>query len=108
VILVEGVLVLTDADLRALMSLKIFVDTDPDLRFMRRLERDMNERGRTRESVYEQYLGTVRPMHIEFVQPSRRHADVIIPRGGHNDIAVQMVLSRIHTILHERRDAFQD
>lgn len=101
VILIEGVLVLADADLRALMNLKIFVDTDPDLRFMRRLERDMNDRGRTLESVYEQYLGTVRPMHIEHVEPSKAHADLVIPEG-YNIGAVGTVLGMVREFLRTR------
>jgi uridine kinase len=81
VVVVEGILVLADATLRSLMDLKVYVDTDPDLRLARRLERDIRERGRTPDSVLAQYLSTVRPMHLEFVEPSKRHADIIIPGG---------------------------
>jgi uridine kinase len=81
------------------MDVKIFVDTDPDIRFIRRLERDIAERGRTMESVIRQYLGTVRPMHEEFVEHSKRHADVIIPEGGFNEVAMEMVASRIRALL---------
>jgi uridine kinase len=81
------------------MHLKVFVDADPDVRFIRRLRRDTDERGRSPESVIEQYLNFVRPMHIAFVEPSKRYADVIIPHGGHNDPALDMLTSRIHRIL---------
>lgn len=102
VIVVEGILVLAEKDLVDRMDIKLFVDTDDDVRLIRRIRRDMEERGRSLDSILEQYERTVRPMHIEFVQPSRRMADVIIPRGGRNEIAVQMVLSRISTILAGR------
>ncbi len=82
VILVEGILIFTEASLRDVFDVKLFVDTDPDLRFIRRLERDITERGRTLEMVVKQYLSTVRPMHLEFVEPSKRYADIIIPEGG--------------------------
>ena len=80
------------------MDVKVFVDTDDDTRFIRRLQRDIAERGRTVESVIEQYLGTVKPMHLEFVEPSKRYADVIIPRGGHNAVAVDLLLSLIRSV----------
>jgi uridine kinase len=99
VILVEGILIFTEAALRDLFDVKIFVDTDPDLRFIRRLQRDITERGRTTESVIERYLATVRPMHLEFVEPSKRYADVIIPEGGFNAAALDMVVARIETML---------
>ncbi|MBI3536084.1 MAG: uridine kinase [Chloroflexi bacterium] len=99
VILVEGILIFVDAALRHLFDVKIFVDADSDLRFIRRLERDIAERGRTRESVVAQYLETVRPMHLEFVEPSKRYADVIIPEGGHNLIAINMVVARMQEML---------
>jgi uridine kinase len=98
VVLVEGVLALAEATLREVMDLKIFVDTDSDLRFMRRLERDLNDRGRTRESVYEQYLATVRPMHMEFVEPSKAYADLVIPEG-YNIGAVSTVLGMVREFL---------
>lgn len=99
VILVEGILIFVDAALRELFDVKIFVDTDPDIRFIRRLERDITERGRTTESVIRQYQLTVRPMHLEFVEPSKRYADVIIPEGGFNSAALDMVAARILTLL---------
>jgi uridine kinase len=99
VILVEGILIFTEAALREMFDIKIFVDTDADLRFIRRLRRDITERGRTTESVIEQYLSTVRPMHLEFVEPSKRYADVIIPEGGFNTAALDMVVARINALL---------
>jgi uridine kinase len=99
VILVEGILLFTEAALRELFNVKIFVDTDSDLRFIRRLERDISERGRTLETVVKQYLSTVRPMHLEFVEPSKRYADVVIPEGGFNAAALDMVVARIETML---------
>lgn len=100
-IIVEGILIYTDAALRDLMDVKVFVDTDDDTRFIRRLRRDVAERGRTMESVIEQYLGTVKPMHLEFVEPSKRYADVIIPRGGHNAVAIDMLLTLIRSLAQE-------
>ena len=94
VILVEGILIFTEAALREMFDVKIFVDTDADLRFIRRLERDLAERGRTTESVIKQYQSTVRPMQLEFVQPSKRYADVIIPEGGFNTAAPRYGLCR--------------
>jgi uridine kinase len=99
VILVEGILIFAEASLRELFDVKIYVDTDSDLRFIRRLERDISERGRTTELVIKQYLTTVRPMHLEFVEPSKRYADVIIPEGGFNAPALDMVVARIETML---------
>jgi uridine kinase len=99
VILVEGILIFADPDLRNLFDVKIFVDTDPDLRFIRRLQRDLAERGRTTDAVIKQYLTTVRPMHLEFVEPSKRYADVIIPEGGFNTAALDMVVARIESML---------
>lgn len=98
VILIEGVLALADPALRELMDLKIFVDTDPDIRFMRRLRRDLNERGRSMDSVFQQYLATVRPMHIQFVEPSRAFADLVIPEG-YNTGAVGTVLAMVREFL---------
>lgn len=102
VILVEGILIFADRALREMMDVKIFVDTDPDIRFIRRLQRDIRERGRTMESVIEQYLSTVRPMHMEFVEPSKRYADVIIPEGGFNVVALDMVVARVLALIGER------
>ncbi len=95
VILVEGILVLAEPGLRALMDIKIFVDTDADVRFIRRLQRDIQERGRSVESVVQQYLNSVKPMHELFVEPSKRYADIIIPEGGHNTTALDMVIARL-------------
>jgi uridine kinase len=92
-IIVEGILIFADAPLRALMDVKVFVDADDDTRFIRRLQRDITERGRTVQSVIDQYLGTVKPMHLEFVEPSKRYADIIVPQGGHNDVAIEMLLT---------------
>ena len=99
VIIVEGILIFTEAALREMFDVKIFVDTDLDLRFIRRLERDITERGRSTESVIKQYLSTVRPMHLEFVEPSKRYADIIIPEGGFNSAALDMVVARIEALL---------
>jgi uridine kinase len=101
VILVEGILIFAEITLRELFDVKIFVDTDSDLRFIRRLQRDIAERGRTTESVIKQYLSTVRPMHLDFVEPSKRYADVIIPEGGFNTAALDMVVARIETMLQD-------
>jgi uridine kinase len=103
VILVEGILVFAEVSLRDLFDVKIFVDTPADIRFIRRLQRDIQERGRTVESVIRQYETTVRPMHLEFVEPSKRHADVIIPEGGFNTVAMDMVVARIEALLTQRR-----
>ena len=99
IILVEGILIFAEPELRALFDVKIFVDTDADLRLIRRLRRDIAERGRTADSVINQYLSTVRPMHMEFVEPSKRYADVIIPEGGFNMVAIDMVADRIRSML---------
>lgn len=106
VILVEGILIFADPHLRDLFDVKIFVDTDSDIRFIRRLNRDLTERGRTTENVVKQYMSTVRPMHLEFVEPSKRYADVIIPEGGLNVVAMDMVIARIESLLkEEHKDA---
>jgi uridine kinase len=97
-IIVEGILIYADAALRGLMDVKLFVDADADTRFIRRLQRDVTERGRTMESVIEQYLGTVKPMHFEFVEPTKRYADLIIPIGGHNTVAVDLMLSLVRSL----------
>jgi uridine kinase len=99
VIIVEGILIFAEKALRDLFNIKIFVDTDADIRFIRRLQRDIAERGRTTESVVHQYLKTVRPMHLEFVEPSKRYADVIIPEGGLNAVALDMIIARVETML---------
>ncbi|MFZ6030619.1 MAG: uridine kinase [Chloroflexota bacterium] len=100
VILVDGILIFAESELRNLFDIKIFVGTDADIRFIRRLQRDIAERGRTLQSVVQQYLETVRPMHLEFVEPSKRYADVIIPEGGFNEVALDMVVARIEALLH--------
>jgi uridine kinase len=99
VILVEGILIFAEKPLRDLMDIKVFVDTDADVRFIRRLQRDLTERGRTVESVIRQYTETVRPMHLEFVEPSRRYADVIIPEGGFNLTAIDMIVARVQAMI---------
>lgn len=101
VILVEGILIFVEPTLREMMDMRIFVDTDADIRFIRRLRRDMVERGRTLDSVVKQYLATVRPMHLEFVEPSKRYADIIVPQGGDNRMAMEMIVSRIRAVLNE-------
>jgi len=95
VIIVEGILILSEPHLRALLDIKLFVDTDPDVRFIRRLLRDVKERGRTLDSVVQQYLEVVRPMHLQFVEPTKRYADLIIPEGGLNQVAADLIVSRI-------------
>jgi uridine kinase len=99
VILVEGILIFTESELRKMFDVKIFVDTDADLRLIRRLERDIEERHRTVESIIKQYQRTVRPMHLEFVEPSKRYADVIIPEGGFNTAALDMLAARVEALL---------
>lgn len=99
VIILEGILVLEDKRLRDLMDIKLFVDTDGDLRIIRRLLRDINERGRTINSVIDQYLNVVRPMHNQFIEPTKRYADVIIPEGGQNEVAIDLMVTKIKTIL---------
>jgi uridine kinase len=100
VVMVEGILIFVDPELRKRFDVKIFVDTDSDIRLIRRLQRDITERGRTTESVIHQYLKTVRPMHLEFVEPSKRYADVIIPEGGFNVAALDMVVARLEALLN--------
>jgi len=99
VIIVEGILIFVDAALRGLFDVKLFVDTDADIRLIRRLQRDITERGRTVDNVIKQYQATVRPMHLEFVEPSKRYADIIIPEGGFNTAALDMVVARIESLL---------
>ena len=101
ILIIEGILIFVDAALRELMDVKIFVDTADDLRFIRRLERDVSERGRSVQSVIKQYLETVRPMHQQFVEPSKRFADVIIPEGGHNDVGIDLISGKIRTKLQK-------
>ncbi len=99
IIIVEGILIFENEELRNLMDIKIFVDTDADIRILRRIERDISERGRTLESIIKQYYDSVRPMHIQFVEATKRFADVIIPEGGQNKIGIDMLVSRIQAIL---------
>ena len=99
VIIVEGILVFENEELRNLMDIKIFVDTDADERTLRRILRDVKERGRSLDSVITQYISTVKPMHEQFVEPSKKFADIIIPRGGENQIAIEMLIERIKTFL---------
>ncbi|MFC1887584.1 uridine kinase [Candidatus Cloacimonadota bacterium] len=102
IVIVEGILIYENKRLREMMDIKIFVDTDPDIRILRRINRDMVERGRTLDSVIDQYKSTVRPMHIEFVEPSKKYADVIIPEGGYNKIGIEMIVAQIKNILFQK------
>jgi uridine kinase len=102
VIILEGILVLEDERLRNLMDIKLYVDTDADLRIIRRLERDIRERGRTFDSVIDQYLNVVRPMHNQFIEPTKRYADIIIPEGGQNHVAIDLMVTKIQTILEQK------
>jgi uridine kinase len=99
IVVVEGILVLYDPELRELFDLRVFVDTDADVRFIRRLERDVAERERTTDSVIDQYLATVRPSHLQFIEPSKRYADVIVPHGGMNEPAVEVLMARVRELL---------
>jgi uridine kinase len=99
IIIVEGILVLDSPRMRELMDIKIFVDTDADVRIIRRIQRDMEERGRTLQSVINQYLGVVKPMHLEFCEPTKRYADIIIPEGGHNKVAIDIMVAKIQSII---------
>jgi uridine kinase len=99
VVVLEGILILDDPDLRGLMDIKVFIDTDPDERFIRRLKRDLRERGRSIESIIDQYESSVRPMHLQFVEPSKRYADIIIPQGGHNVVAIDLLKTKIRSLL---------
>ncbi|NTW08534.1 MAG: uridine kinase [Anaerolineaceae bacterium] len=106
VVIVEGILIFVETRLRELFDIKIFVDTDADIRFIRRLTRDIQERGRSTEMVVHQYLSTVRPMHLEFVEPSKRYADIIIPEGGFNSVALDIVSARVEALLkHEDEES---
>lgn len=102
VIILEGILVLEDERLRNLMDIKLYVDTDADLRIIRRLMRDIKDRGRTMDSVIEQYVNVVRPMHNQFIEPTKRYADIIIPEGGHNHVAIDLMVTKIQTILEQK------
>jgi uridine kinase len=102
VVILEGILVLEDERLRNLMDIKLFVDTDADIRIIRRMSRDIKERGRTLDSVIEQYTNVVRPMHNQFIEPTKRYADVIIPEGGQNHVAIDLMVTKIQTILEQK------
>lgn len=104
IIIVEGILVLQEKDIRDLLDIKIYVDTDADVRIIRRLLRDISERGRSLESVINQYLNVVRPMHMQFTEPSKRYADIIIPEGGHNKVAIDMIVANIKQILQREEE----
>lgn len=99
VIILEGILILNNEDIRNLCDIKIFVDTDSDVRVIRRIERDIEDRGRTLDSVIDQYMGTVRPAHLQFVEPSKKYADIIIPEGGYNKVAIDIIVTKINSIL---------
>ncbi|MER1954543.1 MAG: uridine kinase [Desemzia incerta] len=102
VIIIEGILILDDPRLRELMDIKVYVDTDDDIRIIRRIKRDIEERGRTLDSVIEQYLNVVKPMHNQFVEPTKRYADIIIPEGGRNQVAIDLMTTKIHSIIDVR------
>jgi uridine kinase len=102
VILLEGILILAEEPLRRIMDIKLFIDTDADVRILRRLARDLKERGRSFESVEKQYLTSVRPMHLEFVEPSKRYADLIVPEGARNEVALEAVVARVGAMLQPR------
>ncbi|WP_188206240.1 uridine kinase [Alkalibacillus aidingensis] len=103
VIILEGILVLEDERLRNMMDIKVFVDTDADIRIIRRMMRDIKERGRTLESVMEQYINVVRPMHLQFVEPAKRYADIIIPEGGQNHVAIDLLSTKIKSIIEKKQ-----
>lgn len=99
VLILEGILIFDDPEIRSMMDIKLFVDADPDVRFIRRLNRDVRERGRSLESIVDQYLSTVRPMHLQFIEPCKRYADIIIPEGGYNRVALDTVIARVRSML---------
>lgn len=101
IIILEGIMIFEDERLRDIMDIKIFVDTDPDVRIIRRIVRDINERGRTLESVIEQYLSTVKPAHEQFIEPSKKFADLIIPEGGYNKVAIDIMVAKVKSIIKE-------
>lgn len=102
VIILEGIMILEDSRLRDLMDIKLFVDTDSDMRIIRRLMRDIKERGRTIDSVIDQYTSVVRPMHLQFIEPTKRYADIIVPEGGKNHVAIDLMVTKIKTILEQK------
>lgn len=99
IIVLEGILILSEKEIRDLLDIKIFVDTDSDVRVIRRIMRDIRDRGRTLESVVDQYMATVRPAHLQFIEPTKRYADIIIPEGGHNKVAIDIIITKINSIL---------
>lgn len=103
IIILEGILILQEPEIRKMLDIKIYVDTDPDVRIIRRITRDIKERGRTYESVINQYLNVVRPMHMQFVEPSKRYADIIIPEGGFNSVAVDIIVAKINSIIEKNK-----
>lgn len=104
IIILEGIMILEDERLRNLMDIKIFVDTDADVRVIRRITRDMRERGRTLESIINQYLFTVKPAHQQFIEPTKKYADIIIPEGGYNKVAIDIVVAKVKSIIYERQN----
>ncbi|MFQ5602758.1 MAG: uridine kinase [bacterium] len=104
IIVLEGILIFDNPELRELMDIKIYVDTDPDIRLIRRLQRDILERGRSMESVIKQYEESVRPMHLQFVEPSKRYADIIVPEGGYNKVAIDLIKTKIKALLREKAE----
>jgi uridine kinase len=104
VVVIDGILLFVDPRVRDLCDVKVYVDADADIRLLRRLRRDMRKRGRPLEEIIDQYLTTVRPMHLEFVEPTKRYADVIVPRGGHNEVAIEMIVARIQHRLHQTQE----
>lgn len=104
IIILEGIMILAEPELRDMLDIKIFVDTDADLRIIRRIQRDIEERGRTIDSVINQYVNVVRPMHLQFVEPNKRYADIIIPEGGYNKVAIDIVIARVREIAAEKKN----
>lgn len=104
IIILEGIMILAEQELRDMLDIKIFVDTDADLRIIRRIQRDIEERGRTIDSVINQYVNVVRPMHLQFVEPNKRYADIIIPEGGYNKVAIDIVIARVREIATEKKN----
>ncbi|MCD5410817.1 MAG: uridine kinase [Clostridiales bacterium] len=104
IVILEGIMILDDVKLRNMLDIKIFVDTDSDVRIIRRILRDINSRGRSLDSVIEQYLATVRPAHLQFVEPNKRYADIIIPEGGYNQVAIDIMVTKIQSIIAERNN----
>lgn len=104
IIVLEGILILDNPRLREMMDIKVYVDTDPDIRFIRRLKRDTQERGRTVQSIIDQYEKTVRPMHLQFVEPTKRYADIIVPEGGYNWVAIDLLKTKIEVLLKEKKE----